>query len=160
MKKKLLVMYATYGTGHKTVARYIDDYFTESGEYEVMEIDILQYATPFLGTFTNKFYNNVMYKAPWLWNTLYFMTDNYVCGKVSAKIQSKVVSNKKIKKIITDFNPDIVIATHFTAATYISKLKKSGELDTHLVCLVTDYRAHQIWLDSYKSEEALIVNSV
>ncbi len=159
MKKKLLVMYATYGTGHKTVAKYIDDYFTESGEYEVMEIDILQYATPFLGNFTNKFYNNVMYKAPWLWNALYFMTDNYVAGKVSAKIQSKVVSNKKIKKIIQDFDPDVVIATHFTAATYISKLKKSHELDCDLVSIVTDYRAHRIWLDSYKSETALIVNS-
>lgn len=160
MKKRLLVMYATYGTGHKSIAKYIDDYFTDSGEYEVMEIDILQYATPFLGTFTNKFYNNVMFKMPWLWNALYFMTDNAVAGKVSAEIQSKVVSNKKIKKIILDFDPDIVIATHFTAATYISKLKKAGELDCHLLSVVTDYRAHRIWLDSYKSEDALIVNSV
>lgn len=160
MKKRLLVMYATYGTGHKSIAKYIDDYFTDSGEYEVMEIDILQYATPFLGTFTNKFYNNVMFKMPWLWNALYFMTDNAVAGKVSAEIQSKVVSNKKIKKIILDFNPDIVIATHFTAATYISKLKKAGELDCHLLSVVTDYRAHRIWLDSYKSEDALVVNSV
>ncbi len=160
MKKKLLVMYATYGTGHKSIAKYIDDYFTDSGEYEVMEIDILQYAAPFLGTFTNKFYNNVMFKFPWLWNAIYYLTDNVVAGNVSAKLQSKVVSNKKIKKIILDFDPDIVIATHFTAATYISKLKNKGELDCHLVSVVTDYRAHRIWLDSYKSEDALIVNSV
>lgn len=160
MKKRLLVMYATYGTGHKSIAKYIEDYFTDSNEYEVMEIDILQYATFFLGTFTNKFYNNVMYKFPWLWNAIYYMTDNRVAGKMSAKIQSKVVSNKKIKKIILDFNPDIVIATHFTAATYISELKKKGEIDCHLLSVVTDYKAHRIWLDSYKSEDALVVNSV
>lgn len=160
MKKRLLVMYATYGTGHKSIAKYIDDYFTDSGEYEVMEIDILQYATPFLGAFTNKFYNNVMFKMPWLWNAIYYMTDNAVAGKMSAQLQAKVVSNKKIKKIILDFNPDVVIATHFTAATYISKLKKSGELDCRLLSVVTDYRAHRIWLDSYKSEDALVVNSV
>ncbi len=160
MKKRLLVMYATYGTGHKSIAKYIDDYFTNSGEYEVMEIDILQYATPFLGTFTNKFYNTVMYKCPWVWNGIYYLTNNMIGGKVSAELQSKVVSSKKIKKVILDFNPDIVIATHFTAATYISKLKKSGELNCHLVSVVTDYKAHRIWLDSYKSEDALIVNSV
>lgn len=159
MKKKMLVMYATYGTGHKSIAKYIEDYFTETGEYEVMEIDILQYATPFLGTFTNKFYNNVMFKFPWFWNIIYCMTDNVVAGKMSAEIQSKVVSNKKIKKIILDFDPDVVIATHFTAATYISKLKKRGELDCRLISIVTDYKAHRIWLDSYKSEDALIVNS-
>ncbi len=158
--KKLLVMYATYGTGHKSIAKYIDDYFTNSGEYEVMEIDILQYATPFLGTFTNKFYNTVMYKFPWLWSILYYLTDNAIGGKVSAELQSKVVSSKKIKKVILNFNPDIVIATHFTAATYISKLKKNGELNCHLVSIVTDYKAHRIWLDSYKSEDALIVNSI
>lgn len=160
MKKKLLVMYATYGTGHKSIAKYIDDYFTDSGEYEVMEIDILQYATPFLGAFTNKFYNRVMYSFPWIWNAIYYMTDNAVAGKMSAELQSKVVSNKKIKKIILDFDPDIVIATHFTAATYISKLKNKGELDCRLISVVTDYRAHRIWLDSYKSEDALIVNSI
>lgn len=160
MKKRLLVMYATYGTGHRSIAKYIDDYFTESGEYEVMEIDILQYATPFLGTFTNKFYNNAMFKAPWLWNIIYRMTDNTIGGKVSAQLLAKVVSNKKIKKVILDFNPDIVIATYFTAATYISKLKKNGELNCHLLSVVTDYRAHQMWLDSYRSEDALIVSSV
>ncbi len=160
MKKKLLVMYATYGTGHKSIAKYIDDFFTETGEYEVMEIDILQYANPFLGAFTNKFYNNVMYKCPALWSLIYYMTDVPIAGKMSAKLQSRVVSSKKIKKVILDFNPDMVIATHFTAATYISKLKKSGYLNCHLVSIVTDYKAHRIWLDSYKSEDALIVNSV
>lgn len=160
MKKRLLVMYATYGTGHKSIAKYIDDYFTERNEYEVMEIDILQYATPIFGAFTSKFYNSAMYNFPWLWNAIYFSTDNIIAGPGVAKLQSKVVSSKKIKKVILDFNPDIVIATHFTAATYISKLKKSKELDCHLVSIVTDYRAHRIWLDSYKSEDALIVNSV
>lgn len=90
-------MYATYGTGHKSIAKYIDDYFTNSGEYEVMELDILQYATPFLGAFTNKFYNNIMYKFPWLWEIIYRTTNNAIAGKVSAELQAKVVSSKKIK---------------------------------------------------------------
>ena len=159
MKKRLLIMYATYGTGHKSIANYIKDYFSSTSEFEILELDILQYSTKFLGAFTSKFYNKAMYYFPALWDIIYHSTDNHLVGSVSAKLQSKVVSSKKIKKIILDFNPDIVIATHFTAATYISKLKRSKELDTHLISIVTDYKAHQIWLDSYKSEDALIVNS-
>lgn len=160
MKKRLLIMYATYGTGHKSIANYIEDYFSESGEYEIMKIDILDYSTKFLGAFTDKFYHFAMARFPALWEVVYRSTDNKIAGNVSAKLQASVVSNKKIKKVILDFNPDMVIATHFTAATYISKLKKNGELDTHLISVVTDYKAHRIWLDSYKSEDALIVNSV
>jgi processive 1,2-diacylglycerol beta-glucosyltransferase len=159
MKKRLLIIYATYGTGHKAIANYIDDYFKDTGEYEILKIDILEYSRKYLGKFTDKFYNTVMYYFPFVWELIYRFTDNRIAGPVSAKLQSQVVSNKKLKKIVLDFNPDIVIATHFTGATYISKLKKSGELNTHLVSIVTYYKAHQIWLDSYKSEDALIVNS-
>lgn len=160
MKKKLLVMYATYGTGHKSIAQYIDDYFSETGEYEVMEIDILQYATPFLGAFTNKFYNSIMFKMPKLWNAIYYLTDNYIACKLNDQIQARVVNNKKIKKVILDFNPDIVIATHFTGAAITSELKKDRELDCHLINIVTDYKTHRMWLGCHKSEDAIIINSV
>ena len=115
MKKRLLVLYASYGTGHKSISNYINDYFTKSGEYEVLELDLLHYATPLLGPFTDRFYNNVMYKFPWIWNAIYYSTDNMIGGKVSVEFQSKVVSNKKIKKVIDDFNPDLIVSTHHTA---------------------------------------------
>lgn len=166
MKKRLLVLYASYGTGHKSISNYINDYFTNSLEYEVLELDLLQYSTPILGPFTDKFYNSVMYKFPWVWNAIYYSTDNMIGGKVSVEFQAKVVSNKKIKKVILDFNPDLIVSTHHTATIYVSKLKKRGELTCPLCTIVTDYKAHRIWLDSYenknsyKNNDALIVNSV
>ena len=159
MKKKILIMYATYGNGHKSIANYINDYFSSTGEYETMVIDILDYTNKRFGDFTSKFYDFTMKYTPFLWEVLYRAADNKPVGKVGAKALSQVVSNKKIKKTILDFNPDMVIATHFTAATYISKLVKNGELSTSLISVVTDYKAHQIWLDSVKTEDALIVNS-
>lgn len=159
MKKKLLIMYATYGSGHKSIANYVDDYFINSGEYETMKIDLLDYSHKALDKFTSGFYNFTQKAAPFLWEVVYRSTNNKAIGTVSAKLQTKVVSDKKIKKLILDFNPDVVIATHFTGASYIAKLIKDGELNTKLVSVVTDYRAHQIWLDAADYEDALIVNS-
>ena len=35
MKKRILITYASYGSGHKTTAEYIYDYFKEHGNYEI-----------------------------------------------------------------------------------------------------------------------------
>ena len=41
--KKILIMYATYGTGHKSIAKYIEEYFkSKSEKIEVKNIDLLQ----------------------------------------------------------------------------------------------------------------------
>ena len=159
MKKKLLIIYATYGTGHKSIANYIDDYFTNSGEYETLNIDLLDYSKKTLGKFTSGFYNFTQKHAPFLWEVLYRVTSTKHAGTVSAKLQSKVVSSKKISSVIKGFNPDIVIATHFTGATLIAKMIKSGELHTKLISIVTDYRAHPIWIEAHKTMDALVVNS-
>ena len=47
MKKKILITYASYGSGHKTVANYIYDFFKEHGgdKYEVKVIDVMDYAS-------------------------------------------------------------------------------------------------------------------
>ena len=160
MKKKILIIYATYGSGHKAIANYIDDYFTNSGEYETMSIDILDYAHKALGKFTSDFYYFTQKHAPFMWEFVYRVTSNKAAGTVSAKLQSKVVSGKKIKGVIKDFNPDVVIATHFTGATYIAKMIRNGELDTKLISVVTDYRAHPIWIEAHKTVDALVVNSI
>ena len=159
MKKKLLIIYATYGSGHKAIANYIDDYFINSGKYETLNIDLLDYSHKALGKFTSDFYYFTQKYAPFIWEVVYRITSNKPAGTVGAKLQSKVVSGKKIDKVIKDYAPDIVIATHFTGATYIAKMIRNGELDTKLISVVTDYRAHPIWIEAHKTVDALIVNS-
>ena len=121
MKKKKLIPYATYGSGHKAIAEYIKNYFESNGEYECMTIDLLQYALPILGTFTKISNQTLMTKFPFLWSLLYFSFDNKLSTYISSNITLKIFDNKKLKKIITDFNPDISIATHFFGTDIIDK---------------------------------------
>ena len=42
-KYRVLITYATYGSGHKTVANYIYDYIQKHSNYEIKIIDLMDY---------------------------------------------------------------------------------------------------------------------
>ena len=54
MKKRILIPYATYGSGHKSIALYIKKYFEDSGEYECKTIDLVSYSFPLFGFLSKK----------------------------------------------------------------------------------------------------------
>lgn len=160
MKKRILIPYATYGTGHKSVAEYIKNYFESTGEYECMTLDLVSYSLPILGKFTKKSSEFFMTKIPGLWSLLYFAFDNKISGYISGSISPNMFKNKKLQKKIEDFNPDITIATHFYGTDIINKYNKKGITDSKIVTVVTDYKAHDFWLTNNKNIDAIIVSSL
>ena len=55
MKKRILVVYATYGNGHRIVAEYIKKSFKKKDEnISVKTIDILDYSSPFIKKYSKK----------------------------------------------------------------------------------------------------------
>lgn len=158
-KKKILIMYAKYGTGHKAIANYVKDYFTKNGNYEIKLIDILDYNTKIVGNVASKVFNNLLIKVPSLWNVIYYSTDNKIGGKVGAGFQSRTLNKEKLYKSILSYEPDLVITTHFTATNFVCRLKKEGKTKAPLVCIVTDHKAHQMWIESNKYIDNMIVSA-
>lgn len=160
MKKRLLLLYASYGTGHRSVCNYIEKYFKESGKYEVKSIDLLHYSMPIIGSLSKKFFERLILKHPYLWDGMYNFFDNKVNSSVSNKISLTVFDNKKNRKEITEFDPDICISTHFMGSALVSKYNKKELINSKLVTIVTDYKAHEFWLRNNKGEDAIIVSSL
>lgn len=158
-KKKILIMYARYGTGHKAIANYVKDYFTKNSDYEIKLIDILDYNTRIVGNMASKVFNNLLVKVPSLWDVIYYSTDNRIGGKVGAGFQSRTLNKEKLSKTIISYNPDLIISTHFTATNFICRLKKQELLSCPLVCIVTDHKAHQMWLELNKYIDKMIVSA-
>lgn len=159
MKKRILIPYATYGSGHKTIANSIKDYFEQNGEYECLTIDLINYSFPIIGTFSKKVTENLMTKLPSIWSLIYFVFDNKISSYVSGKINIKLLDNKKLRNDIIEFNPDITIATHFFGSDIINYYNKKGYTDSKLVTVVTDYKSHDFWLNNIKETDAIIVSS-
>ena len=160
MKKRILIPYATYGSGHKTIANYIKEYFENNGDYECITIDLLNYSIPIVGKFSQKTIEFIMTKLPSVWSLLYFGLNNKLSTNIEKKFNLKLFKNKQLKKIIKDFNPDITICTHFMGADLISEYNKNNITNSKLVVVVTDYKPHNFWTSAYKYTDALVVSSM
>jgi len=158
--KKILILYATYGSGHKTIAEYIKKYFEESGKYECMTLDLMAYSVPIIGMFSKKISEFLMFRFPFIWSLVYFSFDNKLAAYISGKTSSGIFKNIKLKKIISDFNPDITIATHFYGTDIIYNYNKKKIINSKIVTIVTDYYAHNFWTAHLKNMDAIIVSDL
>lgn len=157
--KKLLVLYASYGSGHKSVGMYIKNYYEEFG-YEVETIDLLQYAMPIIGGFTKTVNEFLMTTIPSIWSLLYFAFDNRLTSSIYQKFSLKLFDNKKLRQDIVKFNPDLVIATHFYGSGLIAKYKEKNIINPKLVTVITDYKSHEVWLKDVKNTDAIVVSGM
>ena len=158
MKKRILITYAMYGNGHRAVAEYIEKYFKKQDpELEILAIDLLKYSTPFLGSLSQKITDFFLLKFPAGWSTIYNIFDHKVSSELASYMSSGLFRNKRMKQVITEFNPDLTISTHFFGSSLIELYNRKGYINSKLITVVTDYEAHSLWLKGHKIEDAIIV---
>lgn len=158
MKKKILITYALYGNGHRAIAEYIENYFKKQDpNLEILSIDLLKYSTPIIGDLSQKISNFLILKFPIGWSLIYNLFDSRISSEVASRFTTNLFRNKKMKKVITDFNPDLTISTHFFGSSLIDLYNKKGFINSKLITVVTDYEAHALWLKGSKHEQAIIV---
>lgn len=158
MKKRILIPYCMYGNGHRAVAEYITKYFNDKdSEFEILTIDLLKYAMPIVGKISQKWLDVMMLKFPHIWNLLYNTSDTIITGEITNRISMRLFKNKRMKKMITDFDPDLTISTHFYGSSLIDLYNKKGFTNSKLITVITDYESHELWLKGYKREQAIIV---
>jgi len=160
MKKKVLIVYATYGSGHKSIVLYIKKYLEDSGKYECKAIDLVSYSFPLFGIISQKFTTFIMEKLPFLWSLFFFAFDNKITSYLTGNFSIRMIDTKKLRKEVEEFYPDITIATHFFGCDLIKYYNKKSIIDSKLVVVVTDYIAHELWLNASKITDAIIVGSI
>ncbi len=158
MKKRILLTYAMYGNGHRAIAEYIESYFkSQDPELEILAIDLLKYSTPIIGSLSQKVTDFFLLKFPAGWTFIYNMFDGRISSAIATRNSRSVFNTKRMKKIITDFNPDMTISTHFFGSSLIDYYNRKGVLHSKLITVVTDYEACALWLKGYKREQAIII---
>ena len=160
MKKKILILYATYGNGHKSIANYLSKTLSENENYEVKIIDILDFSTKIIGSVSKKTFEKIWFYVPFIWDITYTMFNFRYNPIPSEKILTGLFKNKKLKKEILDFYPDLVLATHFSGASLIGEYKSKKIINTKLITILTDYDLHEVWIKSFKNSDYAIVNSI
>ena len=160
MKTRILLTYCMYGNGHRAVANYIEHYCKKQDpEWDIKSIDLLEYGRPFLSKFTQKATDFFLLKFPLGWSFFYDLFDHRITSDFGSKSTVMgIFNNKRLRKVITDFDPDMVISTHFYGGSLIDYYNRKGITNAKLITVVTDYEAHAFWLKGTKTEQAIIVS--
>jgi len=159
-KKRVLITYATYGSGHKTVAGYICDYLQKHSDYEVKMIDLMDYEN-IIGFISKKAFetNFKSRNGQYLFTFFYELFDFKATTMPYKYITQAIFKNKKLKDDIVSFNPDLLISSHFFGNIMMGIFNKKGLTNTKIISIITDYRSHEFWLKDIDSIDALVVGN-
>lgn len=146
MKKRVLIISASAGTGHVKAAEALVKAFAEDERVEAVEHrDALHFTNKLFRDFYSKLYIQLVRSAPQVLGWLYKTSDEPWKGD-EVRLRLDRLNTQPLVKFIRDFRPDITVCTHFMPAGIISHLIAKGKLDAHLSIVVTDLDMHAMWL--------------
>ena len=158
--KKVLIIYASYGNGHKAIANYIGSYLKENDEkLEVATLDILTYSMKVVGKISQKVNLFFMLKTPYIHNMFYNITSTKVGGDFIDSISTTIFKNKRMKKQIANFDPDLVVCTHFFGPSLVKHYIDLGLINPRIVTVVTDYDIIELWMKNHKIMDYIVVGN-
>lgn len=100
--KKILIFYGSYGGGHLSAARSIENHIkTHYSDIEVKLVDCIEYINKHLNKLLADSYNEAAKKAPWAWKTAYHLSNDGLTSK--AVTTSNKLFSLKLNKLLQDF---------------------------------------------------------
>lgn len=150
--KKILIVYASSGAGHKKASEALRDVFLKfHKDIQIEFTDVLNFANPFFKKMYPATYEFIASHLPFLWAFFYYLLDlrrlSWGISKFHRMINS--INCKGFENYILRNNFDAVIATHFLPVEIISYLKKRGRYKGKLLTIVTDFGLHNFWVSKY-----------
>ena len=139
-------MYISRVSGHRQGAVAIAKSLKSlDPDCEVLSINGFGYIYPLMEKIINTAYMGVIKRAPRIWEYLY---DNPKVIKFSEKWKQSIhkSSHKKLKPLIDEFKPDVVVCTQAFPCGMVADYKKTHQLGLTVIGVLTDYAPHLYWL--------------
>ena len=154
--KKILILSVSAGQGHVRAAESLVAGTTEwfNGGAVARHVDLMSLCPPWFSTAYKGAYLKFVGRFPSLWGMLYSRTDidraEGLMGQLRRRLESQV--SKPLQKIIDEYQPDILISTHFLPGQVLARWLRRGRIEPrpHWI-VVTDFLAHRFWLEPEQS---------
>ncbi|MDE1920102.1 MAG: glycosyltransferase [Candidatus Omnitrophica bacterium] len=144
--KRVLVMYISQVSGHRQGAvAIVKSLKSLEPDCEVLSINGFGYTYPVMEKIVNTAYMGVIKRAPKIWEYLY---DNPKVIKFSEKFKQSIhkSAHKKLRPLIDEFKPDVVVCTQAFPCGMVADYKKTHQLKFTVIGVLTDYAPHLYWL--------------
>ena len=92
--KKILIFYASYGGGHLSAAKSINNYLNENyPDIKTELVDCMKYINIILEKLTTSAYKEMAKKAPWAWGTIYYTSQKGPVAELTST-SNKILARK------------------------------------------------------------------
>jgi processive 1,2-diacylglycerol beta-glucosyltransferase len=146
MKKRVLIMSTSAGTGHVRAGEALTKAFRGDPRVgEVVHSDALHFTNKLFRDFYSKLYARLVQTAPDFLGWWYKQSDE-PWKTDGMRLMLDRLNTGPMVKFIRKFDPHITVCTHFMPAGIISDLIAKNRLDAHLSIVVTDLDFHAMWL--------------
>lgn len=145
--KKVLIFTASIGGGHNEAASCLEKEFIRHG-FVVKKLDALREINKGLDAFISGSCKVLVNIFPKLYGNIYDISNKDKPNKLLSNSLSKI-SKERVYNIILEENPDLIITTHCFVVSVVGYLKEKGLIDIPFVSVVTDYEAHQTYINKY-----------
>lgn len=143
--RKVLIFYASYGGGHLSAAKSIKECISSDyPDVDVELIDCMKYINKSIEKVTTTAYKEMAKTAPWFWGRVYDRSQKGPLAQISTS--SNKIMSIKLKKLIEEKEPELIISTHPFANQMCSFLRKKSKINAKVATVLTDYAPHDQWL--------------
>jgi processive 1,2-diacylglycerol beta-glucosyltransferase len=150
MLKRVLLLSASAGAGHVRAAQAIETAFAEIGEAtgerrEVQHLDVLNYTNKLFRNLYSKAYIDLVNKMPEVPGWFYDKLDKPWKNE-RRRLALDKLNTRPLVKLLRQYEPDLIVCTHFLPAEIVSWLRAKERLKSRQVIVVTDFDVHAMWL--------------
>ncbi len=147
---KTLIIHATAGAGHKKAAEAIFHSLQAREGQNVRTVDALDYTNPFFKKNYPQFYTFLVTRLPWAWGFLFRLMDIPWVQPLVRTVRRwyNGLNARPLEKFLMQEQFDGIITTHFLSAEVCSYLKRAGKIKSKIICVVTDFDVHRIWVNA------------
>ncbi len=143
---RVLLLYAKAGAGHRRAAEAIATRLRQLGA-TVATHDAMRCTHPLFRAIYVGGGLGLITRLPRLFDLAYRATDRYAIERVlrGPRHQAQRLSSARLLNTIHAFRPDAIVCTHFLPAELCAGWRRSGQLTSPLLTVVTDFEPHRLW---------------
>jgi len=148
MLKRILLLSASAGAGHVRAAEAIEKAFKQrkdSDSFEVHHFDVLNYTNKLFRHLYSKAYIHLVNKMPEVPGWVYDKLDKPWKNE-RRRLALDKLNTRPFVKLLREYQPDLIVCTHFLPAEVVSWLKAKERLASRQMIIVTDFDVHAMWL--------------
>jgi len=142
---RVLVLTASYGSGHNAAARALAEAFVRAGATARVVDHFRELVHPRFERATRALYYATLRHVPFAWGLAYELADRMTSSSALAFGMTRV-GTARLAALLDAERPDAVVTVHATPAVAMSTLAALGKRVPPHTTVVTDFVAHGQWI--------------